>query len=79
MIHEGVIVRVYFVNAGPNLISSFNIVETLLRTVHSGGVPENRLRNMQTFEVGLGNATTVEFMMCPADSPRRPPWSISTP
>ena len=53
----------YFVNAGPKLVSSLHIVGTLLRTVYPGGVPENRLRNMQTFEVGPGNAATVEFVV----------------
>ncbi|MBI2117157.1 MAG: multicopper oxidase domain-containing protein [candidate division NC10 bacterium] len=69
-IKAGELVRVYFVNAGPNLVSSFHIIGTLLRTVYVGGNPENRLRGVQTFEVGPGNGAILEFMVKePGDYP----------
>ncbi|MBI4841447.1 MAG: multicopper oxidase domain-containing protein [candidate division NC10 bacterium] len=60
-INTGELVRVYFVNAGPNLISSFHVIGTVLRTVYLAGNLENRLKGLQTFEVGPGNGAIVEF------------------
>jgi nitrite reductase (NO-forming) len=60
-IKTGEMVRVYFVNAGPNLVSSLHIIGTILRTVYLGGNPANRLSGLQTIEVGPGNGAIVEF------------------
>lgn len=62
-IKVGELVRVYFVNAGPNLISSFHVMGTILRTVYASGNPKNRLGPVQTFEVGPGNGAIIEFMV----------------
>ena len=62
-IKAGELVRVFFVNAGPNLASSFHIIGTVLKTVYVGGNPENRLKGLQTFEVGPGNGAVVEFLV----------------
>lgn len=60
-IKTGELVRVYFVNAGPNLVSSFHVIGTVLRSVYVGGNPANRHRGLQTFEVGPGNGAIMEF------------------
>lgn len=62
-VKAGELVRVYFVNAGPNLSSSFHIIGTILRTVYLNGNLENRLVGLQAVQVGPGSGMIVEFMV----------------
>lgn len=55
-------VRVYFGNAGPNLISSFHIIGTVFDKVYrEGDLISYPARGLQTTMVPAGGATVVEF------------------
>ena len=55
-------VRIYFVNGGPNLTSSFHIVgEILDKAWPSGSLENDPQKGMQTMTVAPGNALIAEF------------------
>jgi copper-containing nitrite reductase len=55
-------VRIYFGNAGPNLISSFHIIGTVMDKVfRDGGLSDPPARGLQTTLVTPGAAAVVEF------------------
>jgi nitrite reductase (NO-forming) len=60
-IKAGELVRVFFVNIGPNLSSAFHVVGALFSTVYRNGNPTEPLYNVQTFEVAPGDAAVLEF------------------
>jgi nitrite reductase (NO-forming) len=60
-IKAGELVRVFFVNIGPNLSSAFHIVGALFSTAYRNGNPTDALHNVQTFEVAPGDAAVLEF------------------
>ncbi len=53
-------VRIFFGNAGPNLVSSFHIIGEIFDKVHPEGATET-LSNVQSTLVPAGGATMVEF------------------
>lgn len=61
-------VRLYVLNVGPNLPSSFHIVGTLFDKVWMDGNPDNELRGMQTVLLGSSNGAIVEFIAPEAGS-----------
>ncbi len=54
-------IRIFFGNAGPNLISSFHIVGTTLTVHHDGVFSDPPLHSVQTTLVPPGGASIVEF------------------
>jgi nitrite reductase (NO-forming) len=60
-IKAGELVRIFFVNIGPNLSSTFHIVGALLSTVYRNGNPTDAMHNVQTYQVGPGDAAVFEF------------------
>jgi nitrite reductase (NO-forming) len=54
-------VRVFFVNAGPNLISTFHVIGVIFTTVYRGGNPANPIHDVDSFEVGPGQGAVFEF------------------
>jgi FtsP/CotA-like multicopper oxidase with cupredoxin domain len=55
-------VRIFFGNAGPNLISSFHIIGTVMEAVYrDGGVADPPAHGLQTTLVTPGAAAIVEF------------------
>ncbi len=56
----GETVRIFFGNAGPNLVSSFHVIGEIFDKVHPEGATET-LRNVQSTLVPAGGATMVEF------------------
>lgn len=60
-IKAGELVRVFFVNIGPNLASAFHVVGALFSTVYRDGNPDDALHNVQTFAVAPGDAAVFEF------------------
>ncbi|MDA8352311.1 MAG: multicopper oxidase domain-containing protein [Firmicutes bacterium] len=54
-------IRIYFVNAGPNEMSSLHVVGTTLDRVYVDGDPRNSLNGVQTVTVSPGGGTVVEF------------------
>jgi nitrite reductase (NO-forming) len=60
-IKVGELVRVFFVNIGPNLFSNFHVVGAIFSTVYRSGNPAEALHDIQSFEVGPGDAAILEF------------------
>ncbi|MGH7934463.1 MAG: multicopper oxidase domain-containing protein [Candidatus Binataceae bacterium] len=54
-------VRVFFVNAGPNLMSTFHVIGAIFTAVYRNGNPENAMHWLQSFEVGPGDGAVIEF------------------
>lgn len=70
MIKSGELVRVFFVNIGPNLNSAFHVVGALFSTVYRGGNPTEARHNVQTVLVAPGDAAVIEFRVRePGDYP----------
>lgn len=54
-------IRLYVVNAGPNEVSSFHVVGTILDRVFADGNPANVQRGLQTALIPAGGGAVVEF------------------
>jgi nitrite reductase (NO-forming) len=60
-IKTGELVRIFFVNAGPNLSSTFHVTGAIFSTVYRGGNPANAMHDLASFEVGPGDGAVFEF------------------
>ena len=60
-IKVGELVRVFFVNAGPNLSSTFHVTGAIFSTVYRGGNPADAMHDLASFEVGPGDGAVFEF------------------
>jgi nitrite reductase (NO-forming) len=60
-IKVGELVRVFFINIGPNLFSDFHVVGAIFSSVYRSGNPADALHDIQTFEVGPGDGAVFEF------------------
>jgi nitrite reductase (NO-forming) len=56
-------VRVYFLNVGPNNISNFHVIGTILDKVWLDGNPKNQLVGMQSVLVGPASGAIMEFVL----------------
>lgn len=56
-------IRLYFLNVGPNNISSFHIIGTILDKVWIDGNPANQFRGMQAVLVGPAQGAIMEFVL----------------
>ena len=56
-------VRMYVLNVGPNLFSSFHVIGTILDKVWLDGNPENELVGMQSVTLPPGGGAIVEFII----------------
>ena len=56
-------VRIYFLNVGPNNISSFHIIGTILDKVWIEGNPANQMVGMQAVLVGPAQGVIMEFVL----------------
>lgn len=56
-------VRVFVVNAGPDVWSSFHVVGTIFDAVYVNGNPANKLIGMQSVTIGPGDGAVVEFTL----------------
>lgn len=56
-------IRVYFLNSGPNNISSFHVIGTILDKVYYDGNPENKMVGMQAVLVGPAQGAIMEFVL----------------
>lgn len=61
-VNAGDRVRLYVLNTGANLTSSFHVVGTLFDKVWIDGNPNNEFRGMQTVLLGSSNGAIVEFV-----------------
>jgi nitrite reductase (NO-forming) len=56
-------IRLYFLNVGPNNISSFHVIGTILDKVWQDGNPANQLVGMQAVLVGPAQGAIMEFVL----------------
>ena len=61
MIKTGKLVRVFFLNAGPNLTSAFHVSGVLFSTVYRSGNPADALRNINTLAIPPSDGAVFEF------------------
>ncbi|MFB5165302.1 multicopper oxidase domain-containing protein [Parageobacillus toebii] len=54
-------VRIYILNVGPNEVSSFHVVGTVLDDVYIDGNPNNHLKGLQTVMLPASGGAVVEF------------------
>jgi nitrite reductase (NO-forming) len=59
-VQQGDKVRLFFVNSGPNKISSFHVIGEIFDRVY-GGHPDDAVRNEETVVVPPGSAVVAEF------------------
>jgi len=60
--------RIFFGDAGPNLVSSFHVIGQIFDRVYREGTLEDFVRHVQTTLVPAGSASTVEFQaLVPGD------------
>jgi nitrite reductase (NO-forming) len=57
----GKLVRVFFVNAGPNMTSSLHVAGVLFSTVYRGGNPANAMHGVNTFGLAPSDGAVFEF------------------
>jgi len=60
-IKVGELVRIFFLNAGPNLNSTFHVPGVLFSTVYVSGNPTNALHDIPSFQVAPGEGAVFEF------------------
>lgn len=65
-IKVGKTVRVFFVNAGPNLISTFHVAGVIFSTIYPGGNPANPLHGIDNLVVGPSTGAVFEFKVSEA-------------
>jgi nitrite reductase (NO-forming) len=56
-------IRMFVVNAGPNVWSSFHVVGTIFDRAYINGSPKNRLFDLQSITIGPGDGACVEFTL----------------
>jgi nitrite reductase (NO-forming) len=60
-IKTGKLVRIFFVNAGPNLVSTFHISGVIFSGVYQSGNPADPLHEVPSFSVAPGQGAVFEF------------------
>jgi nitrite reductase (NO-forming) len=56
-------VRLFVVNAGPNIWSSFHVVGTIFDAVYLNANPQNKAIGLQSVSIGPGDGACVEFTL----------------
>jgi nitrite reductase (NO-forming) len=56
-------IRLYFLNVGPNNISSFHVIGTIFDKVWIDGNPANEFSGMQAVLVGPAQGAIMEFVL----------------
>jgi nitrite reductase (NO-forming) len=62
-VNVGEPVRIFVVNAGPNVWSSFHVVGTIFDRAYINASPKNELFDLQSITIGPGDAACVEFTL----------------
>ena len=62
-VRVGAPVRIFVVNAGPNVWSSFHVVGTVFDRAYVNASPKNELFDLQSITVGPGDSACVEFTL----------------
>jgi nitrite reductase (NO-forming) len=61
--HAGKRVRIYFVDAGPNLSSAFHVIGGIFETVYPDGDPSHALTGVSTYEVAPGAGAIFDIVI----------------
>lgn len=56
-------IRIFVVNAGPNVWSSFHVVGGIFDRAYVNGSPKNQLFDLQSISIGPGDGACVEFTL----------------
>ena len=56
-------IRLYLNNVGPNEVSSFHVIGTIMEDVYMDGHPDNHLKGMQTVMLPASGGAVVEFVV----------------
>lgn len=56
-------IRIFVVNAGPNVWSSFHVVGTIFDRAYINASPKNGLFDLQSITIGPGDSACVEFIL----------------
>ena len=59
----GKLVRLYVVDAGPNLWTSFHVIGAIFSKVYPGGDPSQALNDMSTYTLGPGQGAIFDLVM----------------
>lgn len=59
----GELIRIFFLNAGPNLMSVFHVNGVVFDTVYKGGNPRNPYHDLSSLETGPGMGAVFEFKL----------------
>lgn len=59
-------VRIYFVNAGPNLWSSFHVIGGIFEKVYPSGITKEALSGVSTYTVGPGEGDVFDIILTQA-------------
>ena len=54
-------IRIFVVNAGPNVWSSFHVVGAIFDKAYINANPKNELHGLQSITIGPGDGACVEF------------------
>jgi nitrite reductase (NO-forming) len=69
------LVRIFFLNAGPNLSSTFDVEGAIFKNVYAGGNPANAMHGLDRYTVGPGASAIFEFQI---DEPGNYPFTDSS-
>jgi len=56
-------IRLFVVNAGPNVWTSFHVVGAIFDRAYINANPQNELRGLQSLSIGPGDGACVEFTL----------------
>lgn len=62
-VRAGEMIRMFVVNAGPNIWSSFHVVGTIFDTVYVNANPQNKQVGLQTVSIAPADGACVEFVL----------------
>lgn len=62
-VRVGELIRIFVVNAGPNVWSSFHVVGTIFDRAYINANPRNELFDLQSITIGPGDGACVEFTL----------------
>jgi nitrite reductase (NO-forming) len=62
-VRAGELIRIFVVNAGPNIWSSFHVVGSIFEAAYLNANPANKMVGMQSISIGPGDGACVELLL----------------
>jgi nitrite reductase (NO-forming) len=59
----GELIRMFVVNCGPNIWSSFHVVGSIFEAAYVNANPANKMIGLQSITIGPGDGAAVEFIL----------------